>query len=238
MRTKALFLAALFTAATCATSMAQVYSANAVGYVNITLQAGFNIISNPLNGSPDNLLGTVLPLPDTARLSAIYRFQPDTQTYGPLVRFLGTANGWSDKTVELSPGQAVFIDVVAAAAPLNLTWVGEVPQGQQDVDLTGGGYNLVSSIIPQALPLGPAVAGEDTLEFPAAIGDNVLFFKNDGINPPTFGSANRYQTVGGTDRWIGPDCPTAAGPVPAVGGGFFVLKGGGNVTWARNFSVN
>src|SRR5438046_1261359 len=56
MRTKALLLADAFAAAGVATSMAQIYSVNAVGYVNVTLDAGFNMVSNPLNAA-DNTVG-------------------------------------------------------------------------------------------------------------------------------------------------------------------------------------
>jgi hypothetical protein len=54
MRTKALLLAAAFAAAGVATSVAQVYSVNAVGYVNVTLPPGFSLVSNPLNAGTGN----------------------------------------------------------------------------------------------------------------------------------------------------------------------------------------
>ena len=47
------------TAVGIATSMAQVYSVNAVGYVKTSLQPGFNLVSNPLTGS-DNSIGGLL----------------------------------------------------------------------------------------------------------------------------------------------------------------------------------
>ena len=47
MRTKTLLLTAALSAAGIASSMAQVYSVNAVGYVNTPLVTGFNLISNP-----------------------------------------------------------------------------------------------------------------------------------------------------------------------------------------------
>jgi hypothetical protein len=226
MRTKALLLAAAFTVATCATSMAQVYSANAVGYVNLTLPAGWNIIANPLNGTNNNL-NTILPLPATAQGATLYKFDAASGNYGAAQTFIA-GFGWVGTDLDLPPGVGAFLDVPAGAAPLNVTFVGEVPQGQQDMDLVGNNaWNLVGSKIPQALPLGP---GDGTLNFPAVTGDVVYFFD---AGTQTYGAPNTY--VGGFG-WAG--APTPAGPVPAVGTGFFVQKQGADVAWERDFSVN
>ena len=47
MRTKTLLLTAALAAAGVVSSMAQVYSVNSVGYVNLTLPNGFSMIANP-----------------------------------------------------------------------------------------------------------------------------------------------------------------------------------------------
>src|SRR2546430_17723666 len=72
MRTKTLILSAVLSAAGIASSLAQFYSVNAVGYVNQTFtSAGFYLISNPLNNG-NNTISTVIPsAPDSA---VIYRF--------------------------------------------------------------------------------------------------------------------------------------------------------------------
>src|SRR5262249_34530172 len=55
MRTKTLLLIAAFGAAGVATSMAQVYSVNAVGYVNKTIpKGGFAMVANPLDAGGTN----------------------------------------------------------------------------------------------------------------------------------------------------------------------------------------
>ena len=61
MRTKALLLGAAVGAIGLATSMAQVYSVNIVGYVNTTIPTGFSIICNPLNATGGNTIGNVMP---------------------------------------------------------------------------------------------------------------------------------------------------------------------------------
>jgi len=79
MRTKTLLLTAAVLAAGLGASMAQsVFSVNAVGYVNVPLLHGYNLISNPLNGT-NNLISTVIPsAPDS---SILYHFNSASQTY-------------------------------------------------------------------------------------------------------------------------------------------------------------
>ena len=62
MRTKILCAAAL--AAGALTTMAQVYSANIVGYVNVPVGQGYTFLANPLDASPDNGANNVMPNPD------------------------------------------------------------------------------------------------------------------------------------------------------------------------------
>src|SRR6266545_7604189 len=71
MRTKALFLTVALSAAGIATSMAQVYSVNAVGYVNVTIPGGnkFALFSNPLIAAT-NTLNSLFP-PTQAPLGSI-----------------------------------------------------------------------------------------------------------------------------------------------------------------------
>ena len=62
MKTKALILAGLVSLAGVVASQAQtVYSVNAVGYVNLSLQPGFAMICNPLQGA-DNKVSTLFTL--------------------------------------------------------------------------------------------------------------------------------------------------------------------------------
>lgn len=64
MRTKTLLLTAVVAAAGLASSMAQVYSVNVVGYVSTPLVAGQNaLVSNPLNNGTNTLNDLVGSLP-------------------------------------------------------------------------------------------------------------------------------------------------------------------------------
>jgi hypothetical protein len=55
MRTKALILTAFVGALGIAGASAQVYSVNAVGYVNKSIPAGFSIVANPLNNGGNKI---------------------------------------------------------------------------------------------------------------------------------------------------------------------------------------
>jgi hypothetical protein len=225
MRTKVFLLAAAVFAVGASTSMAQVYSANAVGYVNMTLQPGFSLIANPLDNTNNGINVLFAGVPNTTR---IYRFN-DNQTYTVATKL---AAGFNTNLV-MNPGEGFFINV-AGASPVNITFVGEVPQGSLSNPLVAGAYQIRSSQVPQALPLGRpnSAAGVQTLNFPANVGDIVFRFAGSytsfsyrqlGMNPPAW-----------TGTGAVPD-----GPVINVGEGFFLFKAAGSPTaWTRTFSVN
>src|ERR1700735_871929 len=62
MRTKTLLLTAALVAAGVASSMAQsnVYSLNVVGYVNVTVSPGYNLVTTPLDDGAGDLLTNVI----------------------------------------------------------------------------------------------------------------------------------------------------------------------------------
>src|ERR1044071_5172553 len=97
MRTKALICAAGLLAASAVSSMAQgsVYSLNVVGYINVTLTNGFNLIANQLdlngtlnftNNTVTAVLGTNLPANSKA-------YAYDTSSGYTISTFNGTAWG-------------------------------------------------------------------------------------------------------------------------------------------------
>src|SRR6266540_2582284 len=73
MRTKALFLTVALSAAGIATSMAQVYSVNAVGYVNQTVPHGYSMVANPFV-TPTNTLNALLPPASMPPLLTLFKF--------------------------------------------------------------------------------------------------------------------------------------------------------------------
>lgn len=76
MRTKTLLASALFGVLGSVPALAQLHI---IGYVNVTVGAGFGMIACPLIGSPDNTVGTLL---DNANGDyngdAVYFYNPGT----------------------------------------------------------------------------------------------------------------------------------------------------------------
>jgi hypothetical protein len=219
MRTKKLLLTAAVGLVATATSFAQIYSVNAVGYVNVTVPADgtkLALLANPLNGT-NNDLNTILPLTDLNIGSTVYLWNEAAQNYDAAVWF-GTAAGWlPDATV--NPGTGFFIQASDPSGTLNITFVGEVPQGTLRNPLPAGpALGLKASMVPQAGTL-------DQLAFPGELMDTV-FQWNVGTQ-----SYDALVNFGGI--WV-PD------NVIQVAEGFFVQKGVGNtqLEWVRTFSVN
>src|SRR5688500_9409874 len=108
MRTKTLLLTAALTAAGVATSMAQVYSVNMVGYINHTIPSGFSMLANQLNNSPDNKVVTLFPAPPEG--TQVYKFDAQSDTF----QFMQFADGmWEGDEgfadVAVGPGEGIWI---------------------------------------------------------------------------------------------------------------------------------
>jgi hypothetical protein len=211
MRTKTLLLTAAIAVASIGASVAQtVYSVNAVGYVNLSLQGAFTMIANPLNQT-NNLLSTVLPAPPDG--TQILKWDNATQNFQETSQFFDGL-GWIPDN-SLSPGEGAFVSL---PAPATLTFVGEVPQGVLSNNIPIN-FSIVSMQTPQSIDL-------TTAGFPAVDGDQILFWDN--------ATQNFKETIQYFDGlgWL-PD----PNPTPAVGESFFVSKTVASA-WVRTFSVN
>jgi len=229
-----------------ATSWAQVYSVNAVGYVNLSLPSTpvfpatkGSIIANPLNGT-NNSLNTILPLPDTYVDSIIFLFDVAAASYTDAITYYGTGVGWLDPvggTPTVAPGEAFWIFPVGPN-PLNVTFVGEVPQGNLSNPLPPAGkFSMRSSIVPQAAPIGDdQVLNNGDLDYAAEADDIVFIFDNAAGG---FKEAYTYYVGFGWNS-ANSDDPGPQGPTVAVATGFFLQKGAAatKTAWVRNFSVN
>jgi len=238
MRTsKALILAAAFAAAGVATSMAQVYSVNAVGYVNKTLTPGFTLVSNPLNAA-DNKISTIFN-----------NFQGGPRDGTTVYKFVGTGfqtagfdefGGWSGQgaNVTLLPGEGAFVfipnPIGGEAANKVLTFVGEVPQNATSTPLPRG-FSMKSSVVPQALAPDKAKNTDgSSAAIPAVDGDSIYRWI-----PATRG----YKTYVYTQFDPGTPGEWGSGaeeglPVMDVGEAFYYSRLGAATTWNRTFSVN
>jgi hypothetical protein len=224
MRTKTLLLTAALGIAGAATSMAQaVYSVNAVGYVNLTLQPGFNLVANQLNSTPNNRLDTVLP---TAPLETqVLKFSNNNYSSdisdGP--SWLD-ANTGDPSTTTVSPGEGFFY-FNPGGANVTATLVGEVPQGDVGVTMQPG-FTLMSSKVPQDISLTAANG------FPQVLEAQYLTFNS--------GTQN-YNTalINDGTGWLDSNTGDPADARPTVGQGFFLFNPGNTaMNWVRTFSVN
>jgi len=240
MRTKTLVLAAAISAASLATSMAQVYSVNAVGYVNVTVKKGYNFVANPLkNGG--NTLAEILPpattsLPSFAFVStwdptrgAIGGLNPDTPTfYAPEPGFEGA---WDPAGPAIPPGQGFFIYIPPSAPQdsYTITFVGEVATGTLSTPIYGKNrYNALASQVPQA--------GKVTTDLgltPAP--DDMAMMWNKNATPPGYNPVTLVYTEGA--GWN--DGANLVEPELGVGDAFFLLRVADVVQpWSRTFNVN
>jgi len=234
MRTKTLLLTAAVGMVGMATSFAQVYSVNAVGYVNVTVPANgpFALLANPLNGT-NNLIGTVLPLPDSADGTTLYKFNVTSQGYDSYTFFGGF--GWNPGDVTLAPGEGFFLAAAnTAGSTLSITFVGDVPQGHLVNSLQPAPkFAMVGSVVPQTAALGDTSGTYPTsLQFPAEDGDTIYLWDTAGQSYVSYAYFGGYGWSGGT---VGPE-----GPAVPVATGFFAQKGPGTTQtqWVRDFSVN
>jgi hypothetical protein len=221
MRTKTLLLTAVLSAAGVATSMAQVFSVNAVGYVNVKIPSGnkLALICNPLDaGAGNNTIANLFKgVPGGTQ---VYKFKSDgtgfvTATYDDIDNAFLPADA-AATTVE--PGEGVFVRNTSANE-LTITFVGEVKQGKLD-NTYPKGLSIRSSMVPQA-----GTAAE--LGFVGQNGDQIFQF-----DAATQGySASTYDDIDPAAPW-GPPLKSLA-----VGEAFFLRAAQGG-TWTRTFSVN
>jgi hypothetical protein len=213
MRTKTLLLTAALSAAGIATSMAQVYSVNAVGYVNTPLVPGFNLISNPLDNKSSangnsiaNLFGTQLP-----EDSIVYKFTNGSFVGGIFTYSFGSWPAGAS-TALIPPGEGVFVRVGAAAT---VTFVGDVPQGTLSNPIPAG-FSIRASQVPQAGTV-------TVLGFPATEGDSI--YQYDETRAVKY-AVSQYEF----GQW-------STVPTLKVGEAFF-LRTGAAKAWTRTFNVN
>lgn len=209
MRTKTLILTAALGLVGIATSVAQVYSVNAVGYVNVAVPVGFSMIANPLDaGTGNNVVSKLFA--SVPEGTTIYKFNSTTGSYSINTFEFGE---WGNAAETMAPGDGAFIKNTTAAA-FTVTFVGEVMQGNLSNPIPAG-LSIKSSMVPQSGKL------DADLKFPVAEGDTVYQFNNskNGYDLATFEFG----------EW--------AAPVPKVGESFFVKKAAA-ADWTRTFSVN
>jgi hypothetical protein len=212
MNSKTLLLLGAIGAVAMASAEAQVYSVNAVGYVNVTVPVGFSMIANQLKSS-NTKISALLPAPPAG--TQIFKYVSGTGYVG--YTFDDIDNAWlPDGNATLNPGEGAFIKNNSAAA-FKVTFVGDVPTGTLTTPLPSG-YSIVSSQVPIGGPVTTA------LSLPGTPGDQVLKYV-----PGTGYVVSTFDDIDNT--WL-PSVPSVA-----VGESFFLRRSTAG-SWTRTFSVN
>jgi hypothetical protein len=210
MKTKVLLIGAALGLAVGSASADTVFSSNVVGYVNLDLVPGWNLIANPLDAGVNTLEALIQGVPDG---TVVMKFQngafTTTSDYDELFEEWGV-------NYEINPGEGFFINVPEA---VTVTFVGEVKAGTHSVVIPAG-WSMVGSPTPVAGTLdeigfvGPVV--ED--------GDSVMAW-----NPvaQAYALSNSYDEL--FEEW-------GFDQTVAVGEAFFVNKANAS-TWTRTFEI-
>lgn len=230
MRTKSLLAAAAIIAAGVASSQAQsnVYSLNVVGYVNLTIKPGFNLITSQLKSSTGSSSVNVLltNAPTLADGSTFFGWNAGAQDFNQADIWVQAENTWylgdgSAPTASPAPrGDSYFINNIGADAVLTL--VGEVHQGATAVPVPAL-YGFLGDPAPVSQEI-------KTNGFPIA----------DGSTLQTFDTTAQDYTqaiIGDSGAFLLGDGSAEAFFAPLVGQGFLYNNPGASTTWNRNFTV-
>jgi hypothetical protein len=239
MRTKTLLAAAAMIAAGALSLQAQnnVYSLNVVGYVNLTLKPGYNLISAPLNTASataeiNTVLTNIVGLDDG---STFFGWDDGLQTFKQAANWVGTppdGPAWynADYTalaVDTAPrGTAFFIQNIGAS-DATLTLVGEVPQGANTITVPNN-YGFLADFVPASQEIS-------TNGFPIQDGNTVQTW--DPIAQTYNVALNGVGTPPDGPAWYNADYTAVVPFAPAVGQGFLHSSINGSAPWNRNFTV-
>jgi hypothetical protein len=242
MRTKTMILSALLGALGSVSVMAQtnVYSLNAVGYINVQIAPGFSILTCPLIASPDNTINTLLPNTNNQYggpnggspfHTTIYAFSGGAYNVTEVAESTNAApSGWSSGGLTtINPGQAVFI-YNPLTTNETATFVGTVPTGSL-TNVLSPAYNLVGSIVPAT---GDLVTNSIMNFTNAQKQDQVVEFDTNAQNFETF---SYTPALGGWSQNSSLTNPNVFTPVQ----GFFYYNNIAFQTvtnnWVENYSV-
>jgi hypothetical protein len=232
-----MILSGVITALASASLMAQVYSLNAVGYINVTIPPGFSIIADQLYATNQSTPQFISPLLDTQLLDGnhigvtFFKFNPAGGGTYTIVNVTptgwGAPSGIPATSISLNPGEGCYI--YNPLPTFTLTFVGQVPQGTTLTNTLQPGFNMVSSIVPQQAAI------DTVLGLTPTIGDTIFLYN---VSASSYDIMNWTPT--GWQTVVGPE-PTGTAPSPAVGAGFFYyanIANGTTEVWNRSFQVN
>jgi hypothetical protein len=250
MRTKSVVLGAALLAAGVASSMAQsnVYSLNVVGYVNIPVATGFNLVANNLDldgtGTNNLMTNALAGMVANAINFSVYKW--DTNTAGFDVWSYNKSFGtWSDSAgpidfsvATLNPGEGAFINIGKANYSSNFTVVGQVLQGSWTNNYLPGAnaFAIASPIFPLSGPIDST--GNGGLAVPGTNNYSLYLWDTNSQGYDVWAWSKSFSTwslSAGSSNGQNVPGPAGQGPVVSVGQSFFIttkLTG-----WTNTFTV-
>jgi hypothetical protein len=191
-----------------------------VGYVNVPVTNGYNLIANPLHQPPDNNITNVIPTPPDG--SRVYLWDVPSQTFQPQSTYSNCC-GWS-AILQLPPGKGFAF---WASANATITFVGQLLTGSLTNPIAGG--NKLSLLAPK-FPISGPLSGTNSLQFPGSDGDEVHTFN--GTTQPYSDAFTYFAGFGWHD-------PTGAastnGPIIGLGRAFFVNRKSPDANWVATY---
>jgi hypothetical protein len=221
MKIKATLIAAATLAVGVISSQAQVYSQNIVGYVNVSLTNGFNLVANPLDYDGTGTNNTLYTCVGTnwPNLTKVLAYNGSTYFSSTFNSSSKVWSGTANTTFAMQPGKGFFILIPASATlPQTATFVGTVLTGSLSNNVTTG-IQLVGSQIPVGTDL------TTNLNYQAANLDKYLPW-----NPATQGYGTAHTYNASSHVWSGGGTPQVA-----VGQGFFLTAHPAS-TWTNQFN--
>ena len=214
-KTLVIAAAALTLGVLSASAQSNVYSLNIVGYVNVELPTGYNLVANPLDDGNGNVSSNLVPL-SLPTGSQVLTYTPGL---GYTISGKKASGAWSP-VVTIRPGNGFFVRNLGPA--VTNTFVGNVAgavPGSISTNIAVG-YNLMGS----PYPIGGVFTnmGSNTMNF----GDNMVV----GSQVLTYANGLGYTTSGkkASGAWS---------PVTTinVGQGFFIRNlSNAPVAWTQN----
>jgi hypothetical protein len=219
MRTKTLLIAAAALAVGVASSMAQTYSQNIVGYVNTPINPGYNLLVTPVSPNTTNNAEAILPSLSSGDTLLVWNGG------GYNLDYFNAPGDWYDVNFNpisepvLLPGVGFFYQNTGALK--TNTFVGTV-QLSNTVALVSG-YSLVGS----TAPIGGSIESTN-FNIPFASGDIVLIWNGGGYNLDYFNAPGDWYDVNFNSIGV---------PTLSLSQGFFYQNTGGAKNWIENVIV-
>jgi hypothetical protein len=261
MRTKTLLLSAALGALSSASLMAQVYSLNAVGYINVSCAGGpsgqYTLIANQLN-TTNNFISPLLDSQLGSNPSfagcRLFKYSPASSSYlqynitlvsqanyqaglttPPYVAPEIAANGAPAPTsVTLNPGEGIWF-FNKWTTNVTLTFVGTVLTGYTTNTPPNALTNLMSTgfqVVSSMVPVAGAI--DSVLGIVPVKGDHAFVWDTNTLGYDSY----TYTPSGVWSVQAGP----GPGPAVAVGQAFWYQVGanavGGTNAWVENFAVS